>query len=197
VAELAPVGAERVGLDQLCAGIDEAHVQRHDGLGGAQVRLLGSPEPWHGCGQQCSHAAVADDRRPGLEPVEEAVTCLDWGGHLVSFRTRSTHPSGLARPGLAPCPEAGCRRRHRAGSLGLLSMQSGTLPRFHHSVYRPQKTQEGPPPGPSWVSLEGDPPRLPPPHRGLTRYAFSLSRGGGTSSITRSRLTEPLHARSR
>ena len=125
----------------------------------------------------------------------------------VSSRSRkrfwagTSSPSELARHILRARPdrvwhlaaEAGCRRRHRAGSLGLLSMRSGTRP-SPPPILQTQKTQEGPPPGPSWVSLEGDSPRLPPPHRGLTRYAFSLSRGGGASSITRSRLTEVLDA---
>ena len=39
--ELAPVGAERVRLDQLGARVDEAEVQRDDALGRAEVRLLG------------------------------------------------------------------------------------------------------------------------------------------------------------
>ena len=61
--ELPAVGAERVRLDQLGAGVDEAHVQRDDGLRRAQVRLLGRAQPRHGGRQQRAHAAVGDDRR--------------------------------------------------------------------------------------------------------------------------------------
>ena len=39
--ELPPVGAEGVRLDQVGAGGDEARVELHDGLGRAQVGLLG------------------------------------------------------------------------------------------------------------------------------------------------------------
>ncbi len=41
VRQLAPVSPERIGLDQLRAGVDEADVQRDDRLGRAKVRLLG------------------------------------------------------------------------------------------------------------------------------------------------------------
>ena len=40
--ELAAVGAERVRLDQVGAGLDEAGVELDDGLGRAEVRLLGA-----------------------------------------------------------------------------------------------------------------------------------------------------------
>ena len=46
--QLAPVGAEGVRLDQLRAGVDKADVERDDGLGRPQVRLLRAAQPGHG-----------------------------------------------------------------------------------------------------------------------------------------------------
>src|SRR5947208_789252 len=59
--ELRAAGAERVRLDQLGARVDEAHVQRDDSLGRADVRLLGTAQPLHRARHECAHAAVADD----------------------------------------------------------------------------------------------------------------------------------------
>ena len=70
--QLAPVGAERVRLDQLGAGADEARVQRDDALGRAQVRLLGAAQARHGAGDQRAHAAVGHDRRPRAQAFLEA-----------------------------------------------------------------------------------------------------------------------------
>ena len=78
--ELAPVGAERVRLDQLGAGADEARVQRHDALRRAQVRLLGAAQARDGARDERAHAAVGDDR-PG--PRRGALERL--------FMRRSTH----------------------------------------------------------------------------------------------------------
>src|SRR5262249_11943653 len=64
--QLAPVGAEGVRLDQLRPGLDEADVQRHDRLWGAQVRLLGRAQTGYGGGQERPHPAVSD-KRPTLE----------------------------------------------------------------------------------------------------------------------------------
>ena len=63
VGELAPVRAERVRLDQLGAGVDEADVQRDDRLGRPEVGLLGRAQPGDGGRDQRAHAAVGDDRR--------------------------------------------------------------------------------------------------------------------------------------
>ena len=71
--ELAPVGAERVRLDQLRAGPDEARVQRDHALGGAQVRLLGAAQPRHGARDDRAHAAVRHDHGACAEPLQEAI----------------------------------------------------------------------------------------------------------------------------
>jgi hypothetical protein len=70
--ELAPVGAERVRLDQLGAGADEARVERDDALRRPQVRLFRAPQPGHRTREQRAHAAVGDDRRPGTQAFLEA-----------------------------------------------------------------------------------------------------------------------------
>ncbi len=102
--ELDAVRAERIRLDQLGAGVDEADVQRDHRLRRAQVRLLGGAQSRHGGGEQRPHAAVADDRRACLQAFEEAVTRLGWGGHLLSFRTRSTHPPDSRPTGFGTLP---------------------------------------------------------------------------------------------
>jgi hypothetical protein len=73
--ELATVRTERVRLDQLRAGADEADVERDHGVGGAQVRFLGRAEARHGAHDEGAHATVADDRRTGLEALDESVRC--------------------------------------------------------------------------------------------------------------------------
>ncbi len=70
--QLVPVRPERVRLDQLGAGVDEAEVQRDDGLGRAEVRLLGAAQARDGRGEHDPHAAVGDDRGPGAQAVGEA-----------------------------------------------------------------------------------------------------------------------------
>src|SRR5204863_9771711 len=62
-------------------------------------RLFRAAQTRHSGREESPHSPVADDRRTVLQPFEKAIL----GGHFVSFRTRSTHPSGQARPGLAPC----------------------------------------------------------------------------------------------
>ena len=70
--QLAPVGAERVRLDQLGAGVDEADMHRSDGVGRAEVRLLGTAQAGHGRGEHDAHAAVGDDWRPVAQAVGKA-----------------------------------------------------------------------------------------------------------------------------
>ena len=72
LGQLGSVRAERVRLDQLGPGVDEADVHRDDRVGGAQVRLLGAAQARHGGREHDSHAAVGDDRRPGAQAVGEA-----------------------------------------------------------------------------------------------------------------------------
>ena len=72
LGELAPVRAERVRLDDVRAGADEAEVQREDALGRADVRLLGAAEPGDGARDERPHAAVADERRAVREAVEKS-----------------------------------------------------------------------------------------------------------------------------
>ena len=70
--QLAAIRPERVRLDQVGAGANEARVERDDALRRAQVRLLGAPQPRHRAGDERSHAAVGDEgdaaRQPFLEP---------------------------------------------------------------------------------------------------------------------------------
>ena len=110
VRELAPVGAERVRLDQVRARVDEADVQGHDRVGGSEIRFLRAAEPWHRGREKRSHAAVGNDRRAALEAFEKPVSSLRLRGHLHLLPARSTHPSGRV-PGrdwhLAA--RAGCR----------------------------------------------------------------------------------------
>ncbi len=70
--ELAAVGAERIRLDQLGTGADEAEMEIDDAPRRAEVRLLGAAQARHGAGDQSSHATVGADRRPVAEPFEEA-----------------------------------------------------------------------------------------------------------------------------
>ncbi len=91
-ASLRPVGAERVRLDQLRAGVDEAEVQRDDRLGRAEVRLLGRAQTRHGGGDQRAHAAVGDDRRALAEARLEAA------GH-TGLEARSTRRANSVEPG--------------------------------------------------------------------------------------------------
>ena len=59
--ELAAVGAERVRLDQIGTGPDEARVERDDALGGFEIGLLGTAEARDGARDENAHAAVGDD----------------------------------------------------------------------------------------------------------------------------------------
>ena len=71
LAQLRAVGAERVRLDQLGSRGDEADVQRDDCLRRAQVRLLGTPQPWDGRADERAHPAVGHDRRPVPQAFDE------------------------------------------------------------------------------------------------------------------------------
>jgi len=71
VDELAAVGAERVGLDQLGPGAYESQVEREDALGGADVRVFRAAQAGDGARDECAHSSVGDDRRPGGESLEE------------------------------------------------------------------------------------------------------------------------------
>ena len=71
LGELAAIRAERVRLDDVRAGADEAEVEREDALGRADVRLLGAAQPRDGARDERAHAAVADERRAVRESLEE------------------------------------------------------------------------------------------------------------------------------
>src|SRR5438132_13105274 len=112
----------------------------------------------------------------------------------------------VGRPAVSKSRRIDCRQSLDPGVKDRIGIAAPDLERWkEHTTRRPvsarrrkmcrRKTQAGPPPGPAWVLPEENRPRLPPPHRGPTRYALPLSRGGGTSSITRTRLTEALHRR--
>src|SRR6266511_3435980 len=102
--ELAPVRAERVGLDQLRSGADEADVERDDRLGGAEVGLLRRAEAGDRARHERTHAAVPDDRRPGAQACDEAVVGGHWSSWFRSTSSRARRPAGLGT-----LPEAGCR----------------------------------------------------------------------------------------
>ena len=70
--ELAAVGAERVGLDHLCAGADEAHVHLYDGFRRLEVRLLRAAEAGDASRKQRAGPAVPDDDRPFREPLQRS-----------------------------------------------------------------------------------------------------------------------------
>ena len=69
--ELAAVCAERVRLDEVRAGTDEAEVQREDALRCAEVRLLGAAQPRYRARDERAHPAVADEGCPARESFEE------------------------------------------------------------------------------------------------------------------------------
>ena len=70
--ELAAVRAEGVRLDHVRAGVDEAHVEGDDGVRSADVGLLRAAQARDGGRDQGPHAAVGDQGRPLVEPVDEA-----------------------------------------------------------------------------------------------------------------------------
>src|SRR5439155_8768557 len=77
--ELAAVGAERVRLDQVGAGADEARMQRDDALGGLEVRLFRAAEARDGARDVFAHAAVGhDDRAVGPTLFEAAWHARDY-----------------------------------------------------------------------------------------------------------------------
>ena len=75
--QLAPVGAERVRLDQLGPRADVARVHGDDALGRAQVRLLGAAQARRHPREQRSQAAVGHDRRPVAQALEEVRHALE------------------------------------------------------------------------------------------------------------------------
>ena len=72
-AQLPAVGPERVRFDQVGAGVDEADVQGDDRLRRAQIRLFRAAKPRYGAGDERAHTAVADEDRPALQALFEAV----------------------------------------------------------------------------------------------------------------------------
>ena len=120
--ELAAVGAERVRLDQVGAGLDEADVELDDGLGRAQVGLFRAAERGSGARDEDAHAAVGDERRarrravrgsgwPSAEPTSGARP--GWRA-LACFGGSRSPPSISA---VAPHRRAGCCGVVRAESL--------------------------------------------------------------------------------
>ena len=71
--ELAAVRAERVGLDQVGAGVDEADVEGDDRFGSAEIGLFRAAETRNRARDEHAHAAVGDDDRPRVEALCEAV----------------------------------------------------------------------------------------------------------------------------
>ena len=73
LAELVAVGAERVRLDELCTGADEAEMEREHALGRAQICLLRAAQPWNRAREEGAHPTVRDDRRSGRKPLQKAL----------------------------------------------------------------------------------------------------------------------------
>ena len=101
VGELAPVGAERVRLDQLGAGADEARVQRDDALRRAQVRLLGTAQPRTAPEISAPMPPSATIGGPAvealLEPARHRATVVKWSGSSTPIEGRVN--SGRVIPG--------------------------------------------------------------------------------------------------
>ena len=160
--ELPAVRAERVRLDQLRAGVDEADVQRDDRLGRPEVGLLRAAEPWHGRGQQRAHAAVADDGGSVTSAVRESDRWLR--GHSRLLPTRSTHPPGSRPTGFGTLP----RRQVAEGVTGpvpsAFSRCRAGRARFLRRSTDPRKRKRGrrlAPPGSPWKEiLRGCPRRI-------------------------------------
>ena len=96
--QLAPVRAERVRLDQLGPGPDEAQVRRDDALGRADVRLLGAAQARHGAREQRAHAAVADDHGPARQALEEPAHSAQAIRPEVNHRSQPSSGDGSNRP---------------------------------------------------------------------------------------------------
>ena len=119
--ELAAVRSERVRLDHVRAGLDEADMELDDGLRRAEVRLLGNAHARGGARDEDAHAAVGDERGPGREPFEEAVShrrsllpACDREREPGAVWASSSPPSFSA---VAPHPVGRLLRRLRAESL--------------------------------------------------------------------------------
>ena len=97
--ELPAVGAERVRLDQLRAGPDEAQVDADHRLGRFQVRLLGVARSRGTAAESSARAAVRDDRSLG-EALEESAHALSVASRRPA-RVRRHVRNG--RYGLRPC----------------------------------------------------------------------------------------------
>ena len=83
-----PVGAERVGLDQVRACADEARVEGLDALGRLQVRLLGAAQTRDCARDEDAHPAVADHDRARGEALFEPAA------HAGSTLLRTRFPAG-------------------------------------------------------------------------------------------------------
>src|SRR5581483_9510266 len=102
--ELGPVRAERVRLDQLGAGADEAEMHLEHALGRAEVRLLRAAEAGDGAREERAHAAVRDDRRvapEALQATAQASACT----------VRSSIPPAAVTSSAVTCPESSTEAR--------------------------------------------------------------------------------------
>jgi len=120
LAELPAVRTERVRLDELRPGVDEADVERDHRLRRAHVRLLGAAQARDGSRHERAHPAVGDDRRPGLETLEErahrGIPARTPGG---SHAARSSRRAPAA---VSDAPSAVNRaRQHRPGDRSTAS----------------------------------------------------------------------------
>ena len=103
LGELAAVGAERVRLDDVGAGADEAEVEREDALRCPDVGLLGTAQTCDRARDERPHPAVADERRSRRESLEEAahrrIPPRRSTGAVNTVRVIGQAPSGDAHRG--------------------------------------------------------------------------------------------------
>ena len=164
--ELAPVGAEGVRLDQVGARVDEADVERDDGLRRAQVRLLGGAQARARRRDQRAHAAVGHDRRPVGEPAQERLghaatldtgdrTPLRWDGLLRACLDRGSESSRAVNLGKgigqAASPAEDATYKRGPDAAGAAPERTGNRPRCGggRPRQRVRRAKAGPGAGPA------------------------------------------------
>ena len=118
--ELAAVGSERVRLDHVRAGPDEAEVEREHALGRPQVRLLGAAEARHRARDERAHSSVAHEGWAGCESLDEAahgvIPARGSAGASHAVKRAGQHPRD--RSSLVGCRPRNGNRPHCGHSRG-------------------------------------------------------------------------------